>query len=105
MLMVGQPDDQRGFRGLTSPKVSRVNTIEVVSASTQGYVCTFAYIRGVKMLHTGDLIRDATLRQFPVIHHNSLAQQLGAELKIQIVNGFTKTLEPHGTDEFTQRRG
>jgi hypothetical protein len=84
--------------------VSMADTIEVVSASTPGYVCAFAYILGLNMLNTGEVISlDATLRQFPVIRHNSLAQQPGTELKIEIVNGFTKTLEKHYTHEAARR--
>jgi hypothetical protein len=37
--------------------------------------------------------------------HDSLAQQLGTKLKIEIVDGFTKALEAHGTHEFTQGGG
>jgi hypothetical protein len=36
--------------------------------------------------------------------YKGLAQQLGAELKIEIVNGLAETLEPYRTHELTQRR-
>jgi len=48
------------------------------------------------VLHSGDI---------SIFRQHRLAQQLGAELKIKIVDGITKTIEAHCTHQFTQRWG